>query len=168
MSSSNYRRNAAAIDQFRKELEAELGEISEIDKKILNQAVNEGIQKIKQETPVGLHPNPVTFTVTRGPQAGKTVSFNTGTTIVGGTLRKSWRSAPAVKTASGIKKVVVNHTEYAMYWNYGHRITNKKGGPTKGFVKGTYVLEKGITYIDRRLMELFKAEIERIRRKYDE
>ena len=128
MSGSNYRRNAAAIDQFRKELEAELGEISEIDKKILNQAVNEGIRKIKQETPVGLHPNPVTFTV----------------------------------------KVVVNHTEYATYWNYGHRITNKKGGPTKGFVKGTYVLEKGITYIDRRLMELFKAEIERIRRKYDE
>lgn len=74
MSGSNYRRNAAAIDQFRKELEAELGEISEIDKKILNQAVNEGIRKIKQETPVGLHPNPVTFTVTRGPQAGKTVS----------------------------------------------------------------------------------------------
>ena len=50
MSGSNYRRNAAAIDQFRKELEAELGEISEIDKKILNQAVNEGIRKIKQET----------------------------------------------------------------------------------------------------------------------
>ena len=91
MSSSNYRRNAAAIDQFRKELEAELGEISEIDKKILNQAVGDGIRKMERETPIGKHPNPVTFTVRRGPQAGKTVSFKTRVTIVGGTLKKAGR-----------------------------------------------------------------------------
>lgn len=166
MSSSNYRRNKAALDAFRKDLEAEMGDLSEIDIKILNQAVNGGTQKMEQETPIGKHPNPVTFMVRRGPQAGKMVSFK-ARAIVGGTLKKGWESAPAVKTASGVKKVVVNHTEYATYWNYGHRITNKKGGPTKGFVKGTYVLEKGVTYIDRRLMELFKAEIERIRREHD-
>ena len=49
MSSSNYRRNKAALDAFRKDLEAEMGDLSEIDIKLLNQAVNEGVRDIKQE-----------------------------------------------------------------------------------------------------------------------
>ena len=40
MSSSNYRRNKAAIDQFRKELMAMVDDIREIDQRILNRAVN--------------------------------------------------------------------------------------------------------------------------------
>ena len=44
MSSSNYRRNKAALDAFRKDLEAEMGDLSEIDIKLLNQAVNEGVR----------------------------------------------------------------------------------------------------------------------------
>ena len=43
MSSSNYRRNKAAIDEFRKALKAEIDDLSEIDVKVLNKAVNEGI-----------------------------------------------------------------------------------------------------------------------------
>ena len=43
MSSSNYRRNKAAIDQFRKELMAMVDDIQQIDKKVLNKAVNNGV-----------------------------------------------------------------------------------------------------------------------------
>ena len=43
MSSSNYRRNKAAIDQFRKELMEMVEDIREIDKKVLNKAVNAGV-----------------------------------------------------------------------------------------------------------------------------
>lgn len=168
MSSSNYRRNKAFINQFRKELKAELGDLSEVDAKVLNRAVNEGIRWLKERTPTGLHPNPVTFTVKNGPQAGKVVSFKTQGTIVGGLLKKSWKSAPASKTASGAKKVLVNTAEYASYWNYGHRIVLRKGGPTKGFVKGTYLLEKGVSYIDRRLVALFEAELVRIKKEHED
>lgn len=45
---------------------------------------------------------------------------------------------------NSLETELINRAEYASFWNYGHRIVNKKGGPTKGFVKGTYVLEKGV------------------------
>ena len=96
------------------------------------------------------------------------MSFKTQGTIVGGLLKKSWKSAPASKTASGAKKVLVNTAEYASYWNYGHRIVLRKGGPTKGFVKGTYLLEKGVSYIDRRLVALFEAELVRIKKEHED
>ena len=47
MSSSNYRRNKAAIDEFRKALKAEIDDLSEIDVKVLNKAVNEGLRWLK-------------------------------------------------------------------------------------------------------------------------
>lgn len=137
MSSSNYRRNKAALDAFRKDLEAEMGDLSEIDIKLLNQAVNEGVRDIKKNTPVRT-----------------------------GHLRKSWRSAPAVKGPSGVKKVLVNMADYSEFVNYGHRVVSRSG-KTTGFVPGNHMLEKGISYIDRQLMGLFKAEIERIRREHD-
>ena len=67
MSSSNYRRNKAAIDQFRKELMAMVEDIQQIDKKVLNKAVNAGAAYAKRRTPVGDHPNPVTYIVNNGP-----------------------------------------------------------------------------------------------------
>ena len=165
--SSNYRRNKAAVEDFRKALKAEMDDLSEIDKKVLNQAVNEGVRWLKERTPVGLHPNPVTFTVKHGPKAGTVVSLTTHGTVVGGLLRKSWKSAPASKSGSTVKKVLVNTAEYAAFWNYGHRVVTKSGGPTKGFVKGTYLLEKGVSYIDKRLVALFEAELVRIRREHE-
>ena len=167
MSSSNYRRNKAFIDQFRKELKAEMDDLSEVDVKVLNQAVSDGVRRLQKRTRVGSHPNPVTFTVKNGPKAGTVVSFKTHVTVVGGQLKKSWKSAPASKSASGAKTVLVNTAEYASYWNYGHRIVLRKGGPTKGFVKGTYLLEKGVSYIDRRLVALFEAEVQRIRKEHE-
>ena len=64
MSSSNYRRNKAAIDQFRKELMAMVDDIQQIDKTVLNKAVNNGVAYAKRHTPMGKHLNPVTMHLT--------------------------------------------------------------------------------------------------------
>lgn len=167
MSSSNYRNNKAMIDRFRKELMAELGEIKDIDRKIMTRAVNDGLTRIKKNTPVGKHPNPVTFTVKNGKEAGTVVSFRVGSPGTGGILRESWRKTPTVKAADGTQAELINTADYASFWNDGHRIVTKKGGPTKGFVKGTHELEKTVSYVDKRMLALFETEIERIDKKYD-
>lgn len=168
MSSSNYRRNEAAIKQFRKELMTMMDDIREIDKIVLNQAVNEGVAYAKRKTLVGEHPNPVTFTVKRGPKTGKVVSFKVSNPGVGGFLRKNWSKLPTKRTSQGIEIEMVNKADYASYWNYGHRIVNKKGGETKGFVKGTYVLEKTKNYVSKRMIALFKKQVEEVQSRHDQ
>lgn len=167
MSSSNYRRNKAAIDQFRKELMAMVEDIQQIDKKVLNKAVNAGAAYAKRRTPVGDHPNPVTFIVNNGPGVRKVVSFKVKNPGVGGFLRKSWHKLPTKKTKAGVETELVNTTEYSTYWNYGHRIVTKKGGPTKGFVKGTFVLEKTRGYIEKQLVKEFEKEVKAVQSKHD-
>ena len=137
MSGSNYRNNKAMIDKFRKELMAELGEIEELDKRILNQAVNDGVADIKKNTPVDT-----------------------------GSMRKAWRSAPAAKGVDVVTKFIENTMDYSSYINDGHRTVNK-AGETTGFVPGHHMLEKGASYINKRMVALFKAEVERIDKKYD-
>lgn len=164
---SNYSDNAKAIDQFRNELQAMLGDIMEIDKTVLNQAMNDGVTFAKRHTPVGKHPNPVTFTVKRGPDAGNVVSFNVSNPGVGGFLRKNWHKLRTKKSAAGVESELVNTAEYASYWNDGHRIVNRKGGETKGFVKGTYVLEKTGDYIEKRMIVLFERKVKEVQEKHD-
>ena len=141
MSSSNYRRNKAAIDQYRKELMAMLDDVREIDIKILNQAVNEGMRHAKDQSPV-----------------------------ITGFFRKNWRSAPAVRTRDGgVSKNLVNSADYASYVNYGHRTVDGAGNTT-GYVRsanGDHLLERTENYINKRLIELFKAESEAIQKKHD-
>ena len=167
MSSSNYRRNKAAIDQFRKELMAMVEDIQQIDKKVLNKAVNAGAAYAKRRTPVGDHPNPVTFIVNNGPGVRKVVSFKVKNPGVGGFLRKSWHKLPTKKTKAGVETELVNTAEYSTYWNYGHRIVTKKGGPTKGFVKGTFVLEKTRGYIEKQLVKEFEKEVKAVQNRHD-
>ena len=167
MSSSNYRRNKAAIDQFRKELMAMVEDIQQIDKKVLNKAVNAGAAYAKRRTPVGDHPNPVTFIVNNGPGVRKDVSFKVKNPEAGGFLRKSRHKLPTKKTKAGVETELVNTAEYSTYWNYGHRIVTKKGGPTKGFVKGTFVLEKTRGYIEKQLVKEFEKEVKAVQSKHD-
>ena len=63
-------------DQFRRELAAMIDDIRDIDKKVLNKSVNQGVAFAKRNTPVGVHPNPVSFTVKHGKYAGKEVSLS--------------------------------------------------------------------------------------------
>lgn len=167
MSSSNERRNKAAIDQFRKELMAMVEDIREIDKKVLNKAVNAGVAYAKRHTPVGDHPNPVTFTVKNGTSAGKVVSFKVSNPGVGGFLRKSWHKLPTKRSKAGVEAELVNTAEYSTYWNYGHRIVTKKGGPTKGFVKGTFLLEEAGGVAEKRMVTEFEKEVKAVQSRHD-
>ena len=136
MSSSNYRRNKAAIDQFRKELMAMVDDIREIDQRILNRAVNAGVKYAKNNSPV-----------------------------ITGFYRKNWRSAPAVKAkAGGVTKHLVNSADYASYVNYGHRTVDKDGNTT-GYVKsekGDHLLERTVNYAGKQLEKEFKKEVEAV------
>lgn len=135
---NNQRHNQIAIQQFRKELTAMFDDIRDIDIKILNKAVNEGVKVAKQNT-----------------------------NVVSGFMRKNWKSAPAIKAKTGgVTKSMVNIMDYASYVNYGHRIVNK-AGETVGFVKGQFILEKAIGRIDKVLVKEFQKEVERVNRKHD-
>lgn len=141
MSSSNYRRNKAFIDQYRKELMSMVDDIKEIDIRVLNQAVNEGMRYAKKKSPV-----------------------------ITGFYQKNWRSAPAVRSKDGgVTKNLVNSADYASYVNYGHRIVDQSGN-TIGYVKsqqGDHLLEKTQNYISKRLIELFKKEVEAVQHRHD-
>ena len=63
--------------------------------------------------------------------------------------------------------VIVDEAASAKVIGSLHRIITKKGGPIKGFVKGTYVLEKTQNYVSRRMIALFKKEVEAIQKKHD-
>lgn len=134
---SNYSENKAEIERFRKQLRAELDDITKVDQKILRRAVNEGVSHIKNITPVDT-----------------------------GTLRESWRATRAKKTGNGIEKGLENNIYYAPYVNYGHRVVNR-AKETVGWVVGKFMLEQTEKFVWKRLSELFRKEINRIRRKYD-
>lgn len=144
--SSNYRRNKAFIDKYRKELRAMLDDISEIDKRVLNKAVNIGLADAKRNTPVGQYP----------PSSGR----------VGGFMRKSWSTTPTQKTSTGVQKEMVNTAHYAIFVNYGHRVVNRKG-ETVGWVPGRFMLEKAVNKVEKQLVEEFRKEVERVNRKHD-
>ena len=135
--SSNYRGNKAFIDKYRKELRAMLDDISEIDKRVLNKAVNEGLADAKSNTPV-----------------------------VTGFMKRSWATSPTKKTGNGAEKELYNTADYASYVNYGSRIVNKKG-ETVGFKKGRFILEKAVGKVEKEIVRLFEKEVERVNRKHD-
>lgn len=115
-----------------------LEDITEIDKKVLNRAVNEGVAFVKRNTPV-------------------VTSF----------MRKSWRSAPAVKSkGGGATKSMVNSADYSEYVNYGHRIVDQNGN-TIGWVDGQFMLEKAINHVEKAMPREFKKEVERVNKEHD-
>lgn len=161
MSSSNYRRNKAAIDQYRKELKAMAEDIRDIDIKVLNRSVNEGLRVAKELTPVGKGGNVVDFTT----RDGQHVQFTVSSPHIGGFMRKGWRSAPAVKSKGGVTKSLVNSADYSEYVNYGHRIV--QGGVNKGWVSGQFMLEKAISHTEKVMVREFNKEVERVKKEHD-
>lgn len=134
---SNKKYNEAAIKKFRKELMAMFDDIKDIDIKVLNKSVNIGLDDVKRNTPV-----------------------------LSGDLRIGWRASRIYKSNKGISKTLYNIMDYAEYVNYGHRIVNK-AKETLGWVKGKFILEKAVGFIDKQMVKEFKSEVERINKKHD-
>jgi len=134
---TNYSRNKAEINKFRKKLKAMLDDISDIDRRVLTKAVNAGLMDAKKNTPV-----------------------------VTGFMRKSWYTTPTKRTTQGVEKELANSADYSAYVNYGHRIVNK-AGKTVGWVKGQFILEKAINHAEKIMVKEFEKEVERVNRKHD-
>lgn len=141
MSNENYNANKRAIDQYRKELMAMLGDIREIDIRVLNQAVNEGVKYAKNKSPA-----------------------------ITGWYRKKWKSAPAVKAkGGGVTKTLVNSADYASFVNYGHRTVDGAGNTT-GYVKsplGDHLLERTVIRVGQQLEKEFIKEVEAVQKRHD-
>lgn len=129
--------NKAEIEKFRKQLKEMLGEIGEVDKKVLNKSVNVGLSYAKQNTPV-----------------------------VTGFLRKSWSTNPIQVTSDGVEKEIINTADYALYWDAGHRTVNTTG-ETTGWVEGSHLLDKVINQVEKTQVSEFEKEMRRISDKYD-
>ena len=90
-----------------------------------------------------------------------------GSPRVNGNTAAALEEMCSVFAEEGVETELVNTAEYSTYWNYGHRIVTKKGGPTKGFVKGTFVLEKTRGYIEKQLVKEFEKEVKAVQSKHD-
>ena len=134
---SNYSENKAAIDKFRKELKNMVKDIQQIDVRVLNQSVNAGSAYAKRNTPVDT-----------------------------GFMRKSWHASRTEKKRTGAQKELYNTADYASYLNYGHRIVNKSG-ETVGFIHGIFLIDKAVSYVNKRIVKEFKSEIERVNKRHD-
>lgn len=135
---NNYQHNRKEIDAYRKQLKAMLGDISEIDARILVIAVNKGVASAKRNTPV-----------------------------VTGFMRKMWASTPVKKKKrKGAEKAMYNAADYSSFVNDGHRTVNQ-AGETTGWIDGQHQLETAEKAVRRSLKQEFSKEIERVSKKYD-
>lgn len=155
--------NARAAEEFRKRLEGLAHDMEETQKRIVNQAVNIGFAHTVANTPVGVYPREVSFVVKSGKNAGKIVTFTTGSTKLGGTLRRRWKKSKTYKEGGAVVGGYANSTKYAVYINNGHRIVSK--GVTVGFWPGYHMLEIGQRMSGRALPLIFRDEIARLKRK---
>ena len=142
---NNASTNAAAINKYRDELRAMLGDISQIDKTVLTRSVNAGLKDVKKNTPVGKYP--------------------AGSGRIGGTLRKGWHSPPVQSAGSGVQKMLENNVYYAPYVNDGHRIVSRIG-ETVGYVEGQHFLERADNVVEKTMIQEFDAEIKRVKAKH--
>lgn len=129
--------------------QAELDEFCEMCAKHLAARL---LSRVIKETPVGDYSGKPVFYVTG--KAGtpidasrNLVAFDGKNTKQGGTLRRSWNEENSnvhVKhKGNEFICEIVNSTEYAYYFEYGHRTADHKG-----FVKGRFILEKTTLKLD--------------------
>ncbi|WP_066454581.1 HK97 gp10 family phage protein [Anaerotruncus rubiinfantis] len=133
--------NAKALADFRKKLEMLLGDFDESAKRVVVAQANHGMGVTIKNTPVG-----------------KSYPGH-----VGGTLKRGWKRNKYRRIGNAHVSGYSNNVEYGVYVNNGHRTVNQKG-ETTGWVEGRFMLDKGVNEADRKLPQLFDAEIARIKR----
>lgn len=155
--------NARAMAAFRKQLEGLFGDFDESAKRVVSRMAQVGMAETVKNTPVGVYSSTVSFIIKHGKHAGKEVSFTTGYTKQGGTLKKAWAKTPVRKAGNTWVSGYANPTFYAGYVNDGHRVVVK--GETAGWVEGKHMLEIGMRTAEKVLPSIASAEIARIKRK---
>lgn len=141
MSNINYSANKKAIDAFRKELVSMMEDIREIDKNVLNNAVNDAVEYAQDKSP-----------------------------RITGNFADNWGSTPATRDKDGsVTATLFNGADYAEYVNYGHRSVDKDK-KTTGYVKsakGDHLLERSVIFAGKQLEEEFRREVEAVQKRHD-
>lgn len=138
-----------------------MDDIATIDQRILDKAMNVGLNAARKLTPTGIYPDVVSFTT----RDGKHVSFKV-TKRTGGAMRREWRRTRTFKTKTYVSATLYNNVEYASFVNYGHRVVNRHG-ETIGWVNGKFMLQKASLKIERAIEGEFVREINRIEKTHN-
>lgn len=86
---------------------------------------------------------------------------------VGGQLRDSWQAQKIRKTGSGWQCGIQNNTEYAIYYEYGHRQNVGQFVPALGkrlkqpFVEGHFPVRKTVKALERQLPAIGRKNIDK-------
>ncbi|SDN15159.1 HK97 gp10 family phage protein [Acetanaerobacterium elongatum] len=126
---------------------------------VLNNAVNIARRVTVENTPVGDYSREVSFTT----KDGREVHFSV-TGRMGGTLKRSWDVKRARLQGRTYEAELYNTADYAPYVNDGHRVVDRDR-VTIGYVKGQFMLEKGLNAARGEMQNLFNAEIRRVKQR---
>lgn len=143
--------------QFRAALEKLGGDLDTSAKRVVTGMRNTAFSVARQNTPVGVYPDTVSFTTRSGEKVTFKVSHKQG-----GTFRRGWRRGRAKKVGKMWESGLFNNTEYGLFVNNGHRIVNKDG-VTVGYVKGVHMLEQGLDAARQQSESLFREELGRVK-----
>ena len=134
---TNERYNQEQFRIYQQQLKNLFVDLEQAELECLTVAVNKGVNFAKKNTPVDT-----------------------------GFMRRSWHSPRGRKLSNGCQKALVNNADYALYVDQGHRQVNKSG-ETVGFVKGRYITNKTISYVNKELLKELKKKISEVDKKYD-
>ncbi len=102
------------------------------------------LSRVIKETPVGRYDNKPIYYVTKNQNLAMFYGDNNRQ---GGTLRRSWseenKTVHVKHKGNEFICEIVNSTEYAYYFEYGHRRADHKG-----WINGRFVLEKSTLQLD--------------------
>ncbi len=146
-------------EEFMQKLASLGADLDQSAQRVLNKAVNEARRVAVQNTPVGEYSRDVSFTT----KSGQSVSFRVAGRV-GGTLKRSWAVKRAVKQGKDNVAELYNTADYSLYVNNGHRVVNRDH-VTVGYVKGQFMLEKGLDAARRNMPGYFNEAIRRVKEK---
>lgn len=146
-------------EEFMHKLASLGADLDQSAQRVLDKAVNEARRVAVQNTPVGDYSKDVSFTT----KSGQSVNFRVAGRV-GGTLKRSWAVKRAEKQGKDHVAELYNTADYALYVNNGHRVVNHDH-VTAGYVKGQFMLEKGLDAARRNMQGYFNEEIRRVKEK---
>lgn len=168
--------DTSGLKKLLAQLEKTKEEVETFKEGCANELANRLRQKVQERTKPGKYSSTVEFDanipakhVEFVTKSGKTVSFDTRARKkhvkfvseknkgkVGGTLRRNWTLSPITKANEITSIEIVNPTEYASWWEYGHRTANHKG-----WVQGKFVLKKASEEVEAAAPKIIQKKMDK-------
>lgn len=166
--------DASGLRKLQKELERVKEETEGFQEHCAKKLAHGLLSKVKERTPVGQYGSAVEFDANipekqvefntkegkhvsfRAKARKKHVKFSVKTGKVGGTLRRNW-TVSSISHVDGKTVIeVLNPTEYASWWESGHRTANHKG-----WVQGRFVLKTASAEVEAAAPKVIQKETDK-------